>query len=472
MKQFRKILCFELQNYLKNKIFVGVTLFLVLLIAVLMFFPRLTQKADEENGATGKNPGISDRTSGEIEDLPTLLLGFSESLSGQKETITAGLSVGAARYRVNAVKETGEGGESKVKSEIRAENADYGFFLRDLTSYTCYVNNLSLYDEIPAVAEGLLQNLYRLSALTESGVSPETAQSILSTGVEGEVEILGKDQMKNFFYTYIMVFALYMVILLYGQMVATNVASEKSSRAMELLITSANPVSMMFGKVISSCLAGVLQLTAVFGSAFLFFNLNRSYFDENGIIGFPIFDMPLSLLLYMVTFFILGFFIYAFLFGAVGLHRFKAGGYQHGGHAADNAVYHFLHGRGLFPQQRLCGQSAHANMLLYSLHLLYGNVHTDCHEHGAAIRDRAVGRDSPRVGRRRGNSFGEDLSGGRAALRKKAFSPADPAIHPEGVSLLTDSDFSAVRPFFRMTGFVFLPPAIKAFKKIFYLFLT
>lgn len=58
MKQFRKILCFELQNYLKNKIFVGVTLFLVLLIAVLMFFPRLTQKADEENGATGKIPAF------------------------------------------------------------------------------------------------------------------------------------------------------------------------------------------------------------------------------------------------------------------------------------------------------------------------------------------------------------------------------------------------------------------------------
>lgn len=317
MKQFRKILGFELQNYLKNKIFVGVTLFLVLLIAVLMFFPRLMQKADTENGAPDQNPGVSDGTTGEKEDLPTLLLGFSENLSGQKETITAAFQSALPGYRVNAVKENGEGDESKVKSEIQAENAACGFFLRDLTSYTYYVNNLSLYDETSAVAEGLLQNLYRLSALTESGVSPETAQSILSTRVEGEVEILGKDQMKNFFYTYIMVFALYMVILLYGQMVATNVASEKSSRAMELLITSANPISMMFGKVLSSCLAGVLQLTAVFGSAFLFFNLNRSYFDESGIIA-SIFDMPLSLLLYMLTFFILGFFIYAFLFGAVG----------------------------------------------------------------------------------------------------------------------------------------------------------
>ena len=63
------------------------------------------------------------------------------------------------------------------------------------------------------------------------------AGSILNVQIEHEVENLGKDQMQNFFYTYIMIFALYMVILLYGQMVATNVATEKSSRAC-LLYTS------------------------------------------------------------------------------------------------------------------------------------------------------------------------------------------------------------------------------------------
>lgn len=64
-----------------------------------------------------------------------------------------------------------------------------------------------------------------------------------------------------------MIFALYTVILLYGQMVATNVATEKSSRAMEVLITSAKPTSLMFGKVIASCIAGFIQLLAVFGTA-------------------------------------------------------------------------------------------------------------------------------------------------------------------------------------------------------------
>ncbi len=114
-----------------------------------------------------------------------------------------------------------------------------------------------------------------------------------------------------------MIFALYMVIIMYGQMVAMNVATEKSSRAMELLITSAKPVSMMFGKVIASCIAGLIQLVAVFGSSLLCFNLNKEYWADNLVIA-SIFDMPVDLFVYMLIFFTLGFFIYAFLYGAIG----------------------------------------------------------------------------------------------------------------------------------------------------------
>lgn len=86
---------------------------------------------------------------------------------------------------------------------------------------------------------------------------------------------------------------------------------------MELLITSAKPASMMFGKVIASCLAGIIQLVAVFGSAYLFYNINKSQWGDNPIIA-SLFDMPLYLLAYMLIFFVLGFFVYAFLYGAIG----------------------------------------------------------------------------------------------------------------------------------------------------------
>ena len=86
---------------------------------------------------------------------------------------------------------------------------------------------------------------------------------------------------------------------------------------MEVLITSAKPTSMMFSKVLASCLAGLFQLIAVFGSAVVFYNLNKSYFSGTGVVD-SIFNIPPELLVYMLIFFILGFLIYAFLFGAIG----------------------------------------------------------------------------------------------------------------------------------------------------------
>ena len=52
MKQFGKILKFELKYYLTNKIFIGVTAFLMVLIAVVMFIPRIGMlfTAEEESG--------------------------------------------------------------------------------------------------------------------------------------------------------------------------------------------------------------------------------------------------------------------------------------------------------------------------------------------------------------------------------------------------------------------------------------
>jgi ABC-2 type transport system permease protein len=156
-----------------------------------------------------------------------------------------------------------------------------------------------------------------MNALVGTGMSADAASTILDAAIAHETETLGTDQAKNYFYTYIMIMALYMVMLLYGQMVATNVASEKSSRAMEVLITSAKPASMMFGKVLASCIAGFIQLVVIFGSAFVCFNFNKTYWTDNDVVS-SIFDMPMELLVFMLVFFVLGFLIYAFLYGAIG----------------------------------------------------------------------------------------------------------------------------------------------------------
>lgn len=301
MNQFGKIFKFELKNYLANKIFAGVTIFLVVLLAVVMFFPNIRDAVK----------GSGDETDAPQEELAVMLVADSDT--DMTEYISTAFGEAFTDYEVKAVSD----GADRIKQQIADGEAECAFVIDGLSSYTYYVNNLSMYDSNTDIADALLQNLYQMHAMAESGMSEEQINGILSQQITHETQLLGKDQVKNYFYTYIMIFALYMVILLYGQMVATNVATEKSSRAMELLITSAKPVSMMFGKVIASCLAGFVQLLAVFGSAFLFYNLNKNSWGDNEIVA-SIFDMPVELLIFMLVFFILGFVIYAFLFGAVG----------------------------------------------------------------------------------------------------------------------------------------------------------
>lgn len=299
MKQFGKMLKFELKTYLQNKTFVGVTLFLVVALAVVMFLPNIISaiKSDDD-GTTAPT------------DLPVMLVYAEDStLSGLvKDYFTEAFT----DYDVKVA----DGSIDDIQTQITSGEAECAFVMNSASSYTYYVNNLSMYDSNTSVADTVLQEVYRVTAMIQNGLSPEQAGEIMSVTIESETMTLGKDQMQNYFYTYIMIFALYMVILLYGQMVATNVASEKSSRAMELLVTSAKPTSMMFGKVLASCLAGFTQLVLVFGSALLFYNINKEQLT-NPIVA-SIFDMPVELFIYLLVFFVLGFLIYAFLFGAVG----------------------------------------------------------------------------------------------------------------------------------------------------------
>ncbi|MBO5320972.1 MAG: ABC transporter permease [Ruminococcus sp.] len=298
MKQFGKILKFELKGYMRNKVFVGITIFLVVAIAVVMFIPNIIAAFESDEGDVTPT------------DLPTMLV-YAED-----ENLSAIVKEYFGNAFVDYNVKVAEGSVDELKNDIISGNAECAFVMNSASSYTYYVNNLSMYDSNTAIADTVLQEVYRINAMVQNGLTPEQAGEIMSVQIESGTETLGKDQMQNFFYTYIMIFALYMVILLYGQMVATNVATEKSSRAMEVLVTSAKPTSMMFGKVLASCIAGFSQLVLVFGTAILLYNVNKEALS-NPLIA-SIFDIPIELFIYLIVFFVLGFLIYAFMFGAIG----------------------------------------------------------------------------------------------------------------------------------------------------------
>ena len=119
MKQFGKILKFELKGYLRNKVFVGITIFLIVAIAIVMFIPNIVAaiESDDEGDVTPT-------------DLPTMLV-YSEDEN---------LSAIVKEYFVNAFVDynvkLAEGSIDELKNDIISGNAECAFVMNSSSSYT------------------------------------------------------------------------------------------------------------------------------------------------------------------------------------------------------------------------------------------------------------------------------------------------------------------------------------------------
>src|SRR5699024_6381886 len=171
--------------------------------------------------------------------------------------------------------------------------------------------------------EQVLQQFKTMAATEEAGVNEEQLALIneplqfekiaLSEGVKSEEEM---NQARGM--VYVMLFVLYMAIIIYGQMIASDVAVEKSSRVMEILISSAPPTTHMFAKIIGIALLGLSQMIiiVVFG-----FTLLRNKFEvipDEVMTEFGFGDLSFSLYIYALVFFILGYLLYATIAAMLG----------------------------------------------------------------------------------------------------------------------------------------------------------
>ena len=117
---------------------------------------------------------------------------------------------------------------------------------------------------------------------------------------------------------YVLLFVIYFSVIFYASMIATEVATEKSSRVMEILISSVSPVKQMFAKLIGIGLLSITQMLVILGFGFVSI---KSKIDEisaltGGAIGFS--DIPTSTFIYAGIYFILGYFLFATLAAFLG----------------------------------------------------------------------------------------------------------------------------------------------------------
>ena len=175
MKQFGKILKFELKGYMRNKVFVGITIFLVVAIAIVMFIPNIIAAFESDEGDVTPT------------DLPTMLV-YAED-----ENLSAIVKEYFGNAFVDYNVKVAEGSVDDLKNDIISGNAECAFVMNSASSYTYYVNNLSMYDMNTEVANTVLQEVYRINAMVQNGLTPEQAGEIMSVQIESGTETLGKE---------------------------------------------------------------------------------------------------------------------------------------------------------------------------------------------------------------------------------------------------------------------------------------
>lgn len=173
------------------------------------------------------------------------------------------------------------------------------------------------------ILEDRLSDAVRRVRLADAGFDPDKVSALsgqiplrtIRVSAEGSRVEGGAG---GFIFAYVLFFMLFLTLLIWGQQVMNGVLEEKGSRVIEVVVSSVKPFELMMGKLSGICLVGLTQVgiwmvTLVVLSAPGVVGALGTMPDELKI---PVLA-PLTAV-HFLFFFVLGFFVYASFYAALG----------------------------------------------------------------------------------------------------------------------------------------------------------
>ena len=302
MKKFGVIFQYELMNYIKNKSYVITTVIIALVAGIIMFVPNFI----DIGSVTGENKNdVSDENSGADSDSTILVY--------DKSGMVTDISFIQNFYHDDAIKKAS--GENELVDKVKADEVSAGFVVNSLTDYDYYVYNQSMTDDNQVVFTQVMTVLNQMVYCQKNGIDYASLTQAFNPQIDCHENILGKDMGSNYWYCYGLVMIIFMIIIMYGSMVATSVTQEKSNRTMEVLVTSVDTNLLFFAKVLAGAVAALIQSAVMLGTVLISYKINQ---DKWGGMLNMVLDIPAKVLVVFALFGIGGFLFYTFIYGAMG----------------------------------------------------------------------------------------------------------------------------------------------------------
>lgn len=168
--------------------------------------------------------------------------------------------------------------EEVVNKRVKKGEVDAALYLKDekgkLVVKLATADSLDL--EIQSTINQLAENAGKIYSVQKMNLTPEQAKQILETQTlvkqvdlsETVASKTSDEKSAGILVAYIIGFLIYIFVTSYMSMITTDIASEKGSRVLEVLMASVKPSTHLFSKLIGVFLTGMTQIILLFAGAF------------------------------------------------------------------------------------------------------------------------------------------------------------------------------------------------------------
>lgn len=267
-KGWQKIFSFTLVQYVKTKSFIVGTIIICILTAAICVLTNILPNII--NSAKGSGGVFGGEVSSTEEFLSGTLYLFDETrilTDDDKQMFTSmfgeRFSEPAASLNETTDKMAGsEGTETAVR--ITSQNDKDG----RITGYEVRSYYSSNAKGSADMIGGMVSGLVNRRILLNAGVDPEKYEETQVSVITSKTEAGGKgvssiQGLVNYALPILVSIVLFMLIFSYGSIVAQSIATEKTSRVMELLLTSVRPLAVVIGKVLAMGVVSLLQFALI-----------------------------------------------------------------------------------------------------------------------------------------------------------------------------------------------------------------
>lgn len=298
MNNVFKVLKFELLSVLNKKSVKVTTLVMCVVVLLATSIPTVIEmfSSDEPDGSDNDIGMI-------VEDL-----GFMS----QSESVTIATLTVFFGEEINVYTD-----ENTLRDDVSRGVINNGYIIEDEKTIRSIVQNKGMFSSTDQMMISILQRIQRDKSFQELGIDPAVIDTLSNTNITLHEEVLGKDAQSSFLISYILMFAVYMLVIMYGSFVATSVAREKDNRTMEILITSTKPSSLIIGKVFANAIGGLMQFSLILASGFIGYFINQSSYPD--FISQMLFTgLSWDSIAIFLIFTTIGYLLYLFLYASLG----------------------------------------------------------------------------------------------------------------------------------------------------------